>query len=46
MADIDETRLNGIESRVTKIEEYIECSEKIKEQEWKTGINKKLEEIG
>lgn len=46
MSEIDETRFNNFENRVTKIEEYIKCSEKTKEQQWKIDIDKKLEEIG
>jgi hypothetical protein len=45
MAETDETRFSNLESRVKKIEDYIECSEKTKEQEWKECICKTLEEI-
>ena len=49
MSEIDEIRFNNLENRVTKIEEYIKCSEEAKEQEWRewgASVDKKLEAIG
>jgi hypothetical protein len=34
-----------IESRLSKIEEYIRCCEKTKDQQWKDALNKKLDDI-
>ena len=45
MADIDETRLNGIESRVTKIEECTKHKKETEKQQWRAGVEKKLEDI-
>ena len=45
MTGIDETRFNSLENRVTKIEEHIKSSEKIKDAQWKTNVNEKLEDI-
>jgi hypothetical protein len=39
------SKLAGLDTRLTKIEEYIKCGEKTKEQDWKNGVDKKLEAI-
>ncbi len=46
MTEIDEARFNNLESRLKKIEEYIEGNERTTEQQWKIDIDKKLEGIG
>lgn len=45
MPEIDETRFKNLENRQTKIEEYIKCSEEVKEQQWKDAIDEKLRDI-
>ena len=45
MSTIDEKRIDNLENRITKIEEYIKFCEKEKEDEWKSRAYKKLEAI-
>jgi len=45
MTEANEVRSDDLENRLTKIEEYIRCSEKTKEQQWRNGVDKKLENI-
>ena len=49
MTEVDETRFNNLENKVakieTKIDDYISCCEKLKDQQWKDKLDKTLGEI-
>ena len=45
MPEIDETRFSSLETTVREIQEYIRRGEETKEQQWKTKLNGKLENI-
>lgn len=46
MSEINEKRLKSIEDRLTEIEKDIKWCEATKEQQWKTSLTEKVEDIG